>query len=130
MATFDVVIKNGMVFDGARNPRYLADLGIKDGVIAEIGFIRESDGTRVLDAAGLHVAPGFIDLHTHYDGQIFWDPYCSISGWHGTTSLVIGNCGFGFAPVRPDERERAMLALTRNEAIPLASMQAGIPWDW
>ena len=83
-----------------------------------------------LDASGLHVAPGFIDLHTHYDGQLFWDPYCSISAWHGSTSVVIGNCGFGLAPVQPELRDRAMLSLTRNEAIPLASMQRGIPWDW
>jgi N-acyl-D-amino-acid deacylase len=130
MATFDVIIKGGMIFDGARNPRYRADIGIKDGLIAEIGFLKESDAARVLDGEGMHVAPGFIDLHTHYDGQIFWDPYCSISGWHGCTSVVIGNCGFGLAPVAPDLRDRAMLALTRNEAIPLASMQAGIPWDW
>jgi N-acyl-D-amino-acid deacylase len=130
MARFDVVIKGGMIFDGARNPRYLSDIGIKDGVIAEIGLLPDSDATKVLDAGGMHVAPGFIDLHTHYDGQIFWDPYCSISGWHGTTSVVIGNCGFGLAPVMSELRDRSMLALTRNEAIPLASMRAGIPWDW
>jgi N-acyl-D-amino-acid deacylase len=130
MATFDIVIKDGMIFDGARNPRYRADIGIKDGIIAEIGFLSGSDAERVIDGTGLHVAPGFIDLHTHYDGQIFWDPYCSISGWHGTTSVVIGNCGFGLAPVLPELRDRSMLALTRNEAIPLDSMRAGIPWDW
>ena len=130
MPRFDLVIKNGMIFDGARNPRYRSDVGIKDGIITEIGFLKDADARRVIDATGLHVAPGFVDLHTHYDGQIFWDPYCSISGWHGVTSVVIGNCGFGFAPVLPELRERAMLALTRNEAIPLASMQQGIPWDW
>ena len=84
----------------------------------------------MLDASGLHVAPGFIDLHTHYDSQLFWDPYCSTSGWHGVTSVVIGNCGFGFAPVHAEERERAMLTMTRNEAVPLAAMQEGMPWDW
>ena len=83
-----------------------------------------------IDASGLIVAPGFIDLHTHYDAQVFWDPHCSISGWHGVTSVAIGNCGFGFAPVRPDQRERAMLTMTRLEAIPYASMKAGLPWDW
>ena len=76
------------------------------------------------------MAPGFIDLHTHYDAQLFWDPYCSISSWHGVTSVVIGNCGFGFAPVHPEDRERAMLTMTRVEAIPYASMKAGMPWDW
>ena len=79
----------------------------------------------MIDAGGLIVAPGFVDLHTHYDAQLFWDPYCTLSGWHGITSVVIGNCGFGFAPVRPAERERAMLSMTRVEAIPMASMQAG-----
>jgi N-acyl-D-amino-acid deacylase len=130
MAIFDVIIKDGMIFDGARNPRYQSDLGIKDGIITEIGFLKPEDAEKVIDAKGLNVAPGFIDLHTHYDGQIFWDPYCSISGWHGTTSVVIGNCGFGLAPVQPELRDRSMLGLTRNEAIPLASMQQGIPWDW
>ena len=130
MAVYDRLIRGGTVFDGTRVPRYRADIAVKDGVIAEIGRIPPSDAREVLDADGLHVAPGFIDLHTHYDAQVFWDPYCTLSGWHGITSAVIGNCGFGFAPVRPEERERAMLSMTRVEAIPLASMKAGMPWDW
>ena len=130
MAVYDRVIRGGTVFDGTRVPRYRADIAVKDGVIAEIGRIAPGDAREVIDADGLHVAPGFIDLHTHYDAQVFWDPYCTLSGWHGITSAVIGNCGFGFAPVRPEERERAMLSMTRVEAIPLASMQAGMPWDW
>ena len=130
MAEFDLVIKNGMVVDGRRMPRYRADVGIKEGKIAEIGQLRASDGSRVLDATGLIVAPGFVDLHTHYDAQIFWDPYCTISGWHGVTSVVIGNCGIGFAPVRPEMREQAMRSMSRQEAIPLEVMQAGMPWDW
>ncbi len=130
MTAFDTVIKNGIVFDGTRIPRYRADIAIRDGVIAEIGHVPAEAAERVIDADGLHVAPGFVDLHTHYDAQVFWDPYCTISGWHGITSAVIGNCGFGFAPVAPEMRERAMLSMTRVEAIPLASMQAGMPWDW
>ena len=130
MAVYDRLIRGGTVFDGTRVPRYRADIAVKDGVIAEIGRIAPGDAREVLDADGLHVAPGFIDLHTHYDAQVFWDPYCTLSGWHGITSVVIGNCGFGFAPVRPEERERAMLSMTRVEAIPLASMKAGMPWDW
>ena len=130
MAEYDVVIKNGMIVDGTRLPRYRADLGLKRGRIAKIGRLKPSDGARVLDATGMIVAPGFIDLHTHYDAQLFWDPYCSLSGWHGVTSLVIGNCGFGFAPVRPEMRDRAMLTMTRVEAIPYESMKRGLPWDW
>ena len=122
MATYDIVIKGGMLIDGSRNPRVRADVGVRDGHVAEIGRIPASDGRRVLDAAGLHVAPGFVDLHTHYDAQVRWDPWCTISGYHGVTSVVLGNCGFGFAPVKPDARERSMLTMVRTEAIPLASM--------
>jgi N-acyl-D-amino-acid deacylase len=130
MAEFDTIIRGGLIIDGTRLPRFRDDLGIKDGKVAKIGRLKSHEAARVIDADGLIVAPGFVDLHTHYDAQLFWDPYCSISGWHGVTSVVIGNCGFGFAPVRPDARERAMLTMTRNEAIPLASMKAGMPWDW
>jgi N-acyl-D-aspartate/D-glutamate deacylase len=130
MPEYDTIIKDGMIFDGARNPRFRADLGITNSVITGIGHLRASDARHVLDASGLHVAPGFIDLHTHYDSQVFWDPYCSISSWHGVTSVVIGNCGFGFAPVAPEQRKRAMLTLTRNEAVPLVCMELGMPWDW
>ncbi|MEE8164200.1 MAG: amidohydrolase family protein, partial [Myxococcota bacterium] len=130
MPDFDVVVRDGMIFDGTGGPRYRADIGIKDGVIAEIGRIPGTRAAREIDASGLNVAPGFVDTHTHYDAQLFWDPYCSLSGWHGVTSVVIGNCGFGFAPVAPDFRERAMQTMTRVEAIPYASMKAGLPWDW
>lgn len=130
MALFDTVIKNGMIIDGTRVPRFFGDLGIKDGRVAKIGRLDERDAERVIDAEGCIVAPGFIDLHTHYDAQVFWDPYCSISGWHGVTSVVIGNCGFGFAPVRPELRDRMMLSMTRVEAIPLDAMREGMPWDW
>jgi N-acyl-D-amino-acid deacylase len=130
MAEFDVLIRGGMVVDGTRMPRYQADVGIKDGKIARIGKLKSHQAKKVIDAGGMNVVPGFVDLHTHYDAQLFWDPYCTISSWHGVTSLVIGNCGFGFAPVKPDMRERSMLTMTRTEAIPYASMKAGLPWDW
>jgi N-acyl-D-aspartate/D-glutamate deacylase len=127
---FDTIIRGGLVVDGTRAPRLRADLGIKDGRVAKIGRLATASAEQVIDADGCIVAPGFVDLHTHYDAQIFWDPYCTLSGWHGVTSVVIGNCGFGFAPMRPEMRERMMLSMTRVEAIPLASMQAGLPWTW
>ena len=131
MKKFDIVIKGGTILDGLRTPRYRSDIGISNGKIVEIsGDIPASEGERVIEAKGKHVAPGVVDLHTHYDSQLFWDPWCTMSGWHGVTSVVIGNCGFGFAPCKPEDRERAMLSLTRNEAVPLATMQVGMPWDW
>ena len=130
MTTYDTIIAGGMVVDGTRAQRLRADVGIKDGKVAKIGRLRTSDADEVLDADGMIVAPGHIDLHTHYDAQLFWDPYCTLSGWHGVTSIVIGNCGFGFAPVAPEDRDRAMLTMTRTEAIPFDAMAAGMPWDW
>jgi N-acyl-D-amino-acid deacylase len=130
VAEFDLAIKGGMIVDGTRMPRFRSDIGVKDGIITRIGRINGSDAHRTVDADGLIVAPGFIDLHTHYDAQLFWDPYLTASGWHGVTSVVIGNCGFGFAPTAPEVRERAMLSMTRVEAIPLATMKTSLPWDW
>jgi len=130
MSDFDVIVKDGMVIDGTQSQRYRADVGVREGRIAAIGRLDASDGRRVLDASGMIVAPGFIDLHTHYDAQLFWDPYLTLSGWHGVTSVVIGNCGFGFAPIAPELRERSMLTMTRVEAIPYESMKRGLPWDW
>jgi N-acyl-D-amino-acid deacylase len=130
MADFDLHIKDGTVVDGTRVPRYRADVWIREGKIAQIGGRAPGFARRVIDADGAIVAPGFIDLHTHYDAQIRWDPYCTISGWHGVTSVVLGNCGFGFAPVRPEFRERSMLMMTRTEAIPYDAMKNGMAWDW
>ena len=130
MATYDTIIAGGMVVDGTGAQRARVDVGIKDGRIASVGRLNPADAEEVLDATGMIVAPGHVDLHTHYDAQLFWDPYCTLSGWHGVTSVVIGNCGFGFAPVRPEDRDRAMLTMTRTEAIPYDAMKAGLPWDW
>ena len=130
MAHFDIIIRGGTVVDGTRTPRYTSDIAIKDGKIAKIGGLNGNTADKVLDAKGRIVAPGFVDLHTHYDAQIFWDPYCTLSGWHGVTSVALGNCGFGFAPSRQEDQDRAMLSMTRNEAIPYDAMKAGMPWDW
>ena len=105
MPAYDIVIKNGLIFDGARVPRYRGDIAIRDGVIVEIGRIDEADAARVIDAEGLHVAPGFIDLHTHYDAQVLWDPLLSPSSQLGVTAVVAGNCGFSLAPCAADQRE-------------------------
>jgi N-acyl-D-aspartate/D-glutamate deacylase len=130
MPQFDLLIKNGTILDGLRTPRFVNDVAIKDGKIARIGKTAESEAKRVIDATDKIVCPGFIDLHTHFDGQVFWDPWCTISGWHGVTSVAIGNCGFGFSPVKPEDRERAMLTMERNEAVKATTMAAGMPWDW
>ena len=130
MADYDIIIRGGTIVDGTRTPRYVSDIAIKDGRIAKIGGLNGGTADRVLDAQGLIVAPGFVDLHTHYDAQIFWDPYCTLSGWHGVTSVALGNCGFGFAPSRVEDQERAMLSMTRNEAIPYDAMKEGMPWNW
>src|SRR5258708_3566766 len=130
MADLDIQIKGGTIVDGTRVPRYRGDVWIKDGKVAQLGGRAPGFAKKVIDASGLIVAPGFVDLHTHYDAQIRWDPYCTISGWHGVRSLVLGNCGFGFALCKPDFRERSMLTMTRTEAIPYASMKAGMNWDW
>src|SRR4051812_29024825 len=127
---FDLVLRGGTIVDGTQMPRYTGDVGIRGGRIAALGRLGDAEATRAVDCTGLIVAPGFVDLHTHYDAQLFWDPYCSLSGWHGVTSVVIGNCGFGFAPVLPENRERAMLGMTRIEAIPYKSMKLGLPWNW
>ena len=103
MAEYDVLIKNGTIVDGLRTPAYRGDIAIRDGKIVAMGNIK-GDTTRAIDATGCIVAPGFMDIHTHYDAALTgWDPYATLSGWHGVTSVAIGNCGFGFAPVRPED---------------------------
>ena len=130
MTSYDTVIANGIVIDGQNLPRRRADVAIKDGHIAKVGRVSRSEADEVIDATDLIVAPGFVDLHTHYDAQLFWDPYCSISGWHGVTSVAIGNCGFGFAPAKPEDREYLMKSLSRVEAIPAVCIEAALPWTW
>lgn len=132
MAKYDTVIKNGTIIDGTGLPRFKGDIAIVGRQIAKIGRIDAAEGKEVIDAEGLMVAPGFVDLHTHYDAQVHWDPYCTISGWHGVTSVAIGNCGFGFAPARKESRERLLQMMVRTEQIPYETMVEGmgLDWDW
>jgi N-acyl-D-aspartate/D-glutamate deacylase len=126
---YDLLIKNGTVVDGTGSPRRSADVAVKDGVIAAIGRINDG-AKRTIDADGLIVAPGFVDPHTHYDAQICWDPQITSSSWHGVTSVVMGNCGVGLAPCRPQVHEIAAQDLVNVEGIPFEVLQRGITWDW
>ena len=130
MAEYDLVIRGGTIVDGTGIPRYQADLGVKNGRVAMISGRINAGGAKEIDARDCIVAPGAIDLHTHYDAQLNWDPYASLSGWFGVTSLTIGQCGFGFAPTKADDRDLNMRMMDRIEAIPLASMRKGMRWDW
>jgi N-acyl-D-aspartate/D-glutamate deacylase len=125
----DVLIRNGTLVDGTGAPARRADVAIAGGRIAEVGDVSEK-ASRVVEAEGLVVAPGFIDPHTHYDAQICWDGAATPSSWHGVTSVVMGNCGVGIAPCRPQAREIAMRDLVNVEAIPFEVLAAGITWDW
>jgi N-acyl-D-amino-acid deacylase len=125
----DLVIRGGTVVDGSGAKRFTADVGIKDGMIAEIGRIT-SRSARTIDADGLIVSPGFIDGHTHMDAQVAWDPLGSCSCWHGVTSVVMSNCGFALAPCKPGDRDLYARCLSAVEDIPTEAMAAGIDWTW
>ena len=126
---YDILIKNGTLIDGTGSPGRRGNLGINAGRITGIGDV-DGLAKRVIDADGAVVAPGFIDPHTHYDAQICWDGAVTPSSWHGVTSVVMGNCGVGIAPCRPDTREIAMRDLVNVEAIPYGVLEEGITWDW
>ncbi|HKJ00610.1 MAG TPA: amidohydrolase family protein [bacterium] len=126
---YDLVIRGGTVVDGTGAPARKADVAIGGGRIAAVGEVADR-GREELDAAGQVVAPGFIDVHTHYDAQYTWDPYATCSIWHGVTTTVIGNCGFAIAPCRPEHRETTLRTLTRVEGMSLKAMQAGINWGF
>jgi N-acyl-D-amino-acid deacylase len=126
---YDLLVRNGTVIDGTGAPGKRADVAIVNGKIAEIGKISEG-AKRVIDASDLIVAPGFVDPHTHYDAQICWDPYLTSSSWHGVTTVMMGNCGVGIAPCRPEVREIAAWDLVNVEAIPFDVLSRGIKWEW
>ena len=131
MPEYDMIIRQGTIVDGTgRLPAYRGDVAIKQGKIALISGRIRASASQELDATGCIIAPGAIDLHTHYDLQLNWEPYATMSGWHGVTSVTIGQCGFGFAPCKPEDREAAMRLMTRIEAIPLHTMELGLRWDW
>ena len=121
----DLVIRGGTVVDGSGNPRTAGDVAVAGGRIVAVGKVDER-GRREIDAGGLVVSPGFIDVHTHYDAQYTWDPYATSSIWHGVTTTVIGNCGFAIAPCRPEDRDVTMRTLTKVEGMSLTAMRAGI----
>ena len=123
-----LVIKGGTVHDGTGAPGFRADVGIADGRINEVGA--NLDGEQVLDAGDCVVAPGFIDIHTHYDAQVFWDPALTPSCFHGVTTVVAGNCGFSIAPTRPEHHELIARTLENVEDMDVAALAAGIPWDF
>ncbi|MCB1643812.1 MAG: amidohydrolase family protein [Pseudomonadales bacterium] len=126
---YDLIIRGGTVIDGTGKDRYVADVAIKDGKIAAIGDIAETAGKEI-DASGKLVTPGWVDIHTHYDGQATWDPVLAPSSWHGVTTVVMGNCGVGFAPVRPDGHEFLIQLMEGVEDIPGAALAEGINWQW
>jgi len=125
----DLVIRNGKIIDGTGRPGYAGDLAIADGKIISVGG-KAGHGRREINAGGLLVTPGWVDIHTHYDGQVAWDPYLSPSSWHGVTTLVMGNCGVGFAPVHRGKEAFLISMMDGVEDIPTETLTAGINFEW
>ncbi len=127
--TFDLVIRGGTIVDGLGGEPYVGDIAIADGAIRAIGVV-DAPGDREIDATGLHVTPGFVDLHTHYDGQAIWSDRMTPSSAHGVTTAVMGNCGVGFAPCRPEDHDTLVDVMAGVEDIPGVVMVDGLPWTW
>jgi len=126
---YDLIIKNGTVYDGTGKKPFFADVAIKGNKIAAIGELKDSC-KEIIDAKGKIVAPGFVDIHTHYDGQVTWDPYLRPSTYHGVTTVVMGNCGVGFSPCKPEERDWLISLMEGVEDIPGTALHEGINWQW
>lgn len=129
MSNFDTIIRNAIIVDGLMTPSYISDIGIRDGKIAYIGAISER-AREEIDATGLHVTPGFVDMHMHMDGQLFWDGMATPACFSGVTSIAISNCGFALAPARKEDREWVSKMLSRVEGIPQETLAAAIPFNW
>ena len=129
MADYDLIIRGGTVHDGLGGAPRVADVAVKDGLIAAIGEIAGT-AAQEIDAAGLLVTPGFVDVHTHYDGQATWENRLAPSSGHGVTSVVMGNCGVGFAPCKPEQREILVKVMEGVEDVPEVVMTEGLPWNW
>jgi N-acyl-D-aspartate/D-glutamate deacylase len=126
----DVVIRGGLIVDGTGAAPVEGDVAVEGGRIVQVGGAVSGRGAEEIDARGHIVTPGWVDIHTHYDGQVTWDPYVTPSGWHGVTTVVMGNCGVGFAPARPDKRDWLIGLMEGVEDIPGAALAEGIRWDW
>ena len=129
MTTYDLVVRNATVVDGTGGEPRVADVAVVNGVIAEVGRVADR-GHREVEAEGALLTPGFVDIHTHYDGQATWDSALAPSSWHGVTTVVMGNCGVGFAPVMPSNRERLIQLMEGVEDIPGTALHEGLSWDW
>jgi N-acyl-D-amino-acid deacylase len=126
---YDLVIRGGRVVDGSGLPSYVADVGVKDGKVIEVGKLKDG-AAKSIDAAGLAVAPGFIDHHTHLDAQLLWDPYGTCEPQHGVTSVVMGNCGLALAPIKNGDEDAIVKSFVRVEAMPRVALEQGVKWNW
>ena len=126
---YDLIIKNGFIVNGLNTPGYMGDIGIKDGIISKIGTLSDQ-ASKIIEANGQVVAPGFVDIHTHYDAQICWDPALTSSSEHGVTTVVLGNCGIGVAPSLPEHREINALDLVSLEGMSIDVLKEGVTWEW